>query len=63
MSEIWDAIDPENKNNLQFCADLFQKTNPSFLKVFVNDKYLVIKIFSQTVELELKKNNLLEYNM
>lgn len=63
MAEIWDFIDPGNKKNSQFCVDLFEKPESNFLVVFSNEKYLVIKIFSQSVELELMKNNIVEYKM
>lgn len=63
MSEIWDFIDPDNKKNTQFCVELFEKPHSNFLIVFSNEKYLVIKIFSQSVELELMKNNIVELKM
>ncbi|GAB0092260.1 C-mannosyltransferase dpy-19 homolog [Sergentomyia squamirostris] len=52
MSEIWDYLIPEAKNNPRFCADLFQASVPNFLKAFINKKFLILQIFS-TVQLEL----------
>ena len=63
LLDIYDFIEPENYNNLPFCVSLFQKTNPTFLKVYENFKYIVIQIFSQSIQLELKKNNIQEYQM
>lgn len=63
LTDIFDYIEPENYDKKAFCVSLFQKTNPTFLKVFENLKYIVIQIFSQSIQLEFKKNNILEYQM
>lgn len=47
LSSIWDVIQPENQNNIQLCADLFQRANLNFLKIFVNDHYMILKIFER----------------
>lgn len=53
--DIFDYIEPENYDKKAFCVSLFQKSNPTFLKVFENSKYIVIQIFSQSIQLELRK--------
>lgn len=53
--DIFDYIEPENYDKKAFCVSLFQKSNPTFLKVFENVKYIVIQIFSQSIQLELRK--------
>jgi Q-cell neuroblast polarisation len=63
IADIWDYVDQENRNNIQFCVELYKKINPSFLKVYENDKYLIIKMFSLSIQLELKKPNYLEYKI
>lgn len=61
--DIFDYLEPENYDKKAFCVSLFQKNNPTFLKVFENIKYIVIQIFSQSIQLELKKKNVLELHM
>lgn len=63
LIDIFDYLDPDNYDKKAFCVSLFQNNNPTFLKVFENVKYIVIQIFSQSIQLELKKNNVLELNM
>lgn len=63
LIDIFDYIEPENYDRKAFCVSLFQKTNPTFLKVFENVKYIVIQIFSQSIQLELKKKSFLEVHM
>ncbi|KAG5673624.1 hypothetical protein PVAND_003653 [Polypedilum vanderplanki] len=63
LIDIFDYIEPENYDKKAFCVSLFQKTNPTFLKVFENVKYIVIQIFSQSIQLELKKKSFPEFNM
>ncbi|XP_059616434.1 C-mannosyltransferase dpy-19 homolog [Phlebotomus argentipes] len=58
MSEIWDYLIPEAKNNPRFCADLFQASVPNFLKAFINKKFLILQIFS-TVQLELNRKKII----
>lgn len=47
ISEIWDLAEPENQNNIPICAELFQRTNSNFLRVFVNENFLILKIFER----------------
>lgn len=47
ISTIWDIFQPENQNNVQLCADLFQRTNLNFLKIFVNEHFMILKIFER----------------
>ncbi|KAL7020399.1 hypothetical protein ACKWTF_011511 [Chironomus riparius] len=63
LIDIFDYIEPENYDKKAFCVSLFQKSNPSFMKVFENVKYIVIQIFSQSIQLELKKKGFPEVNM
>jgi Q-cell neuroblast polarisation len=63
LIDIFDYLEPENYDKKAFCVSLFQKHNPTFLKVFENVKYIVIQIFSQSIQLELKKKNVLEFHM
>lgn len=63
LIDIFDYIEPENYDKKAFCVSLFQKTNPTFLKVFENMKYIVIQIFSQSIQLELKKKSFPEVQM
>uniref|UniRef100_A0A7G3A961 Putative c-mannosyltransferase dpy-19 n=1 Tax=Lutzomyia longipalpis TaxID=7200 RepID=A0A7G3A961_LUTLO len=58
MSDIWDFLIPEAKNNPRFCADLFQASVPNFLKAFINKKFLILQIFS-TVQLELNRKKII----
>lgn len=63
LIDIFDYIEPENYDKKAFCVSLFQKSNPSFMKVFENVKYIVIQIFSQSIQLELKKKGFPEVHM
>lgn len=63
LTDIFDYLEPENYDKKAFCVSLFQKNNPTFLKVFENVKYIVIQIFSQSIQLELKKKSFLEFHM
>jgi C-mannosyltransferase DPY19L len=63
LIDIFDYLDPDNYEKKAFCVSLFQNNNPTFLKVFENVKYIVIQIFSQSIQLELKKKSVLELNM
>ena len=47
ISSIWDTIQPEYTNNVQLCADLFQRANLNFLKIFVNEHFMILKIFER----------------
>lgn len=63
LIDIYDYFESENYDKKAFCMSMFQKNNPTFLKVFENVKYIVIQIFSQSIQLELKKKSFLELNM
>lgn len=63
LIDIFDYLEPENYEKKAFCVSLFQKHNPTFLKVFENVKYIVIQIFSQSIQLELNKKGVLEFQM
>lgn len=63
LVDIYDYFESEHYDKKPFCMSMFQKNNPTFLKVFENVKYIVIQIFSQSIQLELKKKSVLEFNM
>lgn len=63
LVDIYDYFESEHHDKKAFCMSMFQKNNPTFLKVFENVKYIVIQIFSQSIQLELKKKSFLEFNM
>ncbi|ALC49371.1 CG6659 [Drosophila busckii] len=60
---IWDDKQPAYRKYPQFCHELLQKNVPSFLKVYANEKYGVIKMFSQSVQINLKHNIMPEMSM
>lgn len=60
---IWDEMQPSYRKYPQFCAELANKNIPSFLKVFANKDYGIIKMFSQSVQLNLKYNKMSEKTM
>ncbi|XP_055844031.1 C-mannosyltransferase dpy-19 homolog [Episyrphus balteatus] len=57
---IWDEMQPAYRKYPQFCSELASKNVPSFLKVFSNKYYGIIKMFSQSVQLNLKQNKMPE---
>ncbi|XP_055384848.1 C-mannosyltransferase dpy-19 homolog [Condylostylus longicornis] len=57
---IWDEIQPTFRKYPQFCAELFNKNIPSFLKIFANKNFGIIKMFSQSVQLNLRYNKMSE---
>ncbi|XP_017148142.1 C-mannosyltransferase dpy-19 homolog [Drosophila miranda] len=54
LLSIWDDKQPANRKYPQFCHELLHKQVPSFLKVYTNDNYGIIKMFSQSVQIILK---------
>ncbi|XP_055911172.1 C-mannosyltransferase dpy-19 homolog [Eupeodes corollae] len=60
---IWDEMQPAYRKYPQFCSELASKNVPSFLKVFSNKYYGIIKMFSQSVQLNLKQNKMPEKYM
>lgn len=61
---MWDVIQPENQNNHQLCAELFHRTNLNFLKVFVNENFMILKIFERfQVDLNMIQPKLEEISM
>lgn len=64
ISTIWDLIQPEYQNNIQLCADLFQRANLNFLKIFVNESFIIFKIFERfQIDLNLIQLQMQEKNM
>ncbi|KAJ6637254.1 C-mannosyltransferase dpy-19 like [Pseudolycoriella hygida] len=61
--DIWDDIEPENRGNVPLCAELLKKSNPNFLRVFMNEEYFILKLFSQYVQVEFGKNSLTELSI
>ncbi|XP_017466413.1 PREDICTED: C-mannosyltransferase dpy-19 homolog [Rhagoletis zephyria] len=57
---IWDDLQPSYRKYPQFCSELVNKNIPSFLKVFSNDYYGIIKMFSQSVQINLKHSKMPE---
>ncbi|XP_043659223.1 C-mannosyltransferase dpy-19 homolog [Drosophila teissieri] len=60
---IWDDEQPAYQKYPQFCHELLHKNVPSFLKVFANDHYGIIKMFSQSVQINLKHNKMPEMSI
>ncbi|KAH8416902.1 hypothetical protein KR222_011693 [Zaprionus bogoriensis] len=60
---IWDDKQPAFRKYPQFCHELLNKNVPSFLKVYANDNYGIIKMFSQSVQINLKHNKMPEMSM
>ncbi|XP_050328547.1 C-mannosyltransferase dpy-19 homolog isoform X1 [Bactrocera neohumeralis] len=60
LLSIWDDLQPSNRKYPQFCSELANKNIPSFLKVFSNDYYGIIKMFSQSVQINLKLSKMPE---
>ncbi|XP_067642145.1 C-mannosyltransferase dpy-19 homolog [Eurosta solidaginis] len=54
LLSIWDDLQPSFRKYPQFCSELASRNIPSFLKVFSNDYYGIIKMFSQSVQINLK---------
>lgn len=64
ISSIWDSIQPEYQNNVQLCADLFQRANLNFLKIYINDHFMILKIFERfQIDLNLIQVQMQEKNM
>uniref|UniRef100_A0A1I8Q8M3 C-mannosyltransferase dpy-19 n=1 Tax=Stomoxys calcitrans TaxID=35570 RepID=A0A1I8Q8M3_STOCA len=63
LLSIWDDVQPAYRKYPQFCSELAIKNIPSFLKVFTNDYYAIIKMFSQSVQINLKYNKMPEKQM
>uniref|UniRef100_A0A1I8N6G9 Uncharacterized protein n=1 Tax=Musca domestica TaxID=7370 RepID=A0A1I8N6G9_MUSDO len=63
LLSIWDDMQPAYRKYPQFCSELAVKNIPSFLKVFTNDYYAIIKMFSQSVQINLKYNKMPEKQM
>ncbi|XP_020805189.1 C-mannosyltransferase dpy-19 homolog [Drosophila serrata] len=57
---IWDDKQPAYRRYPQFCHELLHKNVPSFLKVYANENYGIIKMFSQSVQINLKHNKMPE---
>lgn len=61
IPDIWDLAEPENQTNISICAQLFQRTNSNFLRVFVNENFLILRIFERfKVDLNLLQVTLQE---
>ncbi|EDV99810.1 C-mannosyltransferase dpy-19 homolog [Drosophila grimshawi] len=60
---IWDDKQPAFRKYPQFCHELLNKNVPSFLKVYANENYGIIKMFSQSVQINLKHNKMPEMSM
>ncbi|XP_052855742.1 C-mannosyltransferase dpy-19 homolog [Drosophila gunungcola] len=60
---IWDDKQPAYQKYPQFCHELLHKNVPSFLKVYANEHYGIIKMFSQSVQINLKHNKMPEMSI
>ncbi|XP_017870712.1 PREDICTED: C-mannosyltransferase dpy-19 homolog [Drosophila arizonae] len=60
---MWDDKQPAFRKYPQFCHELLNKNVPSFLRVYTNDNYGIIKMFSQSVQINLKHNKMPEMSM
>ncbi|XP_062137912.1 C-mannosyltransferase dpy-19 homolog [Drosophila sulfurigaster albostrigata] len=60
---MWDDKQPAFRKYPQFCHELLNKNVPSFLKVYSNENYGIIKMFSQSVQINLKHNKMPEMSM
>ncbi|KAH8420452.1 hypothetical protein KR009_010563 [Drosophila setifemur] len=60
LLSIWDEKQPAYRKYPQFCHELLHKNVPSFLKVYANEHYAIIKMFSQSVQISLKHNKMPE---
>lgn len=47
--DYWDKIDVEHRGNPELCHELFTNSFTSFLKVYENKKYVVVRIFSENL--------------
>ncbi|KAI9582272.1 C-mannosyltransferase dpy-19 homolog [Glossina fuscipes] len=63
LLSIWDDMQPAYRKYPQFCSELLNKNIPSFLKVFSNEKYAIVKMFSHSVQINLKFNKMPEKDM
>nr|XP_016923421.1 C-mannosyltransferase dpy-19 homolog [Drosophila suzukii] len=63
LLSIWDDKQPAYQKYPQFCHELLHKNVPSFLKVYANDHYGIIKMFSQSVQINLKHNKMPEMSI
>lgn len=49
LLDFWDGLEPELKHESQLCRDLFSNAFTSFLKVYENKKFIVVRIFSENL--------------
>lgn len=63
LLSIWDDMQPAYRKYPQFCSEVAVTNIPSFLKVFTSDYYAIIKMFSQSVQINLKYNKMPEKQM
>uniref|UniRef100_A0A1A9W8P8 Uncharacterized protein n=1 Tax=Glossina brevipalpis TaxID=37001 RepID=A0A1A9W8P8_9MUSC len=63
LLSIWDDMQPAYRKYPQFCSELLHKNIPSFLKVFSDEKYAIIKMFSHSVQINLKFSKMPEKDM
>uniref|UniRef100_A0A336KN49 CSON013616 protein n=1 Tax=Culicoides sonorensis TaxID=179676 RepID=A0A336KN49_CULSO len=61
MVDFWDKLEPELQQDTQVCRLLFTNTFTSFLKVYENKKFIVVRIFSENLsdfsDIKLLPNN------
>lgn len=49
LVDFWDELEPDLKHESQLCRELFSNAFTSFLKVYENKKFIVVRIFSENL--------------
>lgn len=49
LINFWDEMEPELTHESQLCHELFSNAFTSFLKVYENKKFIVVRIFSENL--------------
>jgi len=50
MGYLWSVEDPMNMNNQSLCRTLFIGDPAPFKRVFVNQRFVVVKLMSKSIE-------------
>ncbi|XP_063706068.1 C-mannosyltransferase dpy-19 homolog [Culicoides brevitarsis] len=49
LVDFWDKLEPDLKHEPQLCRELFANAFTSFLKVYENKKFIVVRVFSENL--------------